>query len=244
MKRSSLKNKFVHVDRLPSTNSHSWDLIHNGNESGVVLTSDQFNGKGQRNNNWISSIHGSITFSLFAQKELPSNVLSMLPILAGLSVQQGLLDFNINALLKWPNDIMLNNKKIGGVLCESNIRGSFSKFIVIGVGLNVNDDQKSLIENNLKNATSLKAECGKEYVREKIICSVIDRLELNLSQFPKNSKSIINGWESVCSHLNMEIDFKNNLETLSGKFLGLNNDGRAKILLHKKKKKLANIQVI
>ena len=104
--------------------------------------------------------------------------------------------------------------------------------------------KKSLIENNLKNATSLKAEYEKEYVREKIICSVIDRLEFNLSQFPKNSKSIINRWESACSHLNMEISFKDNLETVSGKFLGLNNDGRAKILLHKKIKKLANIQII
>ena len=107
---------------MPSTNTHAWHLIGKGAQSGLIITNNQYKGRGQRKNKWISSIHEAITFSLFIKKELSSNLLTTLPILTGLSVQQALLNFNVKALLKWPNDIILNNKKIGGVLCESNIR--------------------------------------------------------------------------------------------------------------------------
>ena len=74
------------------------------------------------------------------------------------------------------------------MLCESNVRGDTSKYIVIGIGINVNDDKNSLIKKKLNNATSLKIEYGSDYEREIIISSIVDRLELNLNLFPNNLK--------------------------------------------------------
>ena len=115
------------MESLPSTNTYAWNLIDQGRKSGIILTSNQYDGKGQQNNNWLSSIQGGITFSLFFNRELPSNQLGVLPILAGLSIQEAMLNHAITVSLKWPNDILLNNKKIGGILCESNTRGKVSK---------------------------------------------------------------------------------------------------------------------
>ncbi len=232
------------MESLPSTNTYAWDLIDKGKESGIILTSNQYNGKGKRNNNWLSSIHGGIAFSLFLNRELPSNQLGVLPVLAGLSIQEALLNHAVTVSLKWPNDILLKNKKIGGILCESNTRGKVSKYIIIGIGMNVNDNQKSLNKNNLHNATSLKIVHNKEYGREKIISSIIDQLMLNLNSFPMNSKDIIKRWELNCSHMNEEVAFKNNSLSVSGVFKGLNSDGSAKISVNNKLKKLTKIKFL
>ncbi len=229
---------------MPSTNTHAWHLIGKGAQSGLIITNNQYKGRGQRKNNWISSIHGAITFSLFIKKELSSNLLTTLPILTGLSVQQALLNFNVKALLKWPNDIILNNKKIGGVLCESNIRGDTTKYIVIGIGINVNDDKNSLIKKKLNNATSLKIEYGSDYEREIIISSIVDRLELNLNLFPNNLKKIIHDWEAVCCHINKNINFKNHIKSGEGKFLGLDDDGSVKIIVNEKLERFSDLQII
>ena len=73
-----------------------------------------------------------------------------------------MLNHAITVSLKWPNDILLKNKKIGGILCESNTRGKVSKYIIIGIGMNVNDDRKSLNESSLHHASSLKIVYKKE----------------------------------------------------------------------------------
>ena len=231
------------MESLPSTNTYAWNLIDKGKESGIILTSNQFDGKGQRNNNWLSSMQGGITFSLFFNRKLPSNQLGVLPILAGLSIQEAMLNHAITVSLKWPNDILLKNKKIGGILCESNTRGKVSKYIIIGIGMNVNDDRKSLNESSLHHASSLKIVYKKEFEREKIIASIIDQLEVNLNSFPMNSKDIIKKWELTCSHMNKEVAFKNNSLSVSGIFKGLNSDGSAKILVNKQLKKLTSIQI-
>ena len=109
--------------------------------------------------------------------------------------------------------------------------------------MNVNDDRKSLNENNLHHASSLKIVYKKEYERENIISSIIDQLELNLNSFPMNSKDIIKKWELTCSHMNKEVAFKNNSLSVSGIFKGLNSDGSAKILVNKQLKKLTSIQI-
>ena len=96
------------MESLPSTNTYAWNLIDKGKESGIILTSNQFDGKGQRNNNWLSSIQGGITFSLFFNRKLPSNQLGVLPILAGLSIQEAMLNHAITVSLKWPNDISVS----------------------------------------------------------------------------------------------------------------------------------------
>jgi len=165
-------------------------MIKDGVNSGIILTDQQLNGKGQRGKKWISQKTKSITFTVFINREIDSSKIGYLPLLCGLSVKNALADFNVSASLKWPNDIILNRKKVGGILCESRITQGKSKNIVMGIGMNINQSNSDIKSLNISNAGSLKTECNKIFKREEIISSIINNLESLLVQFPKNSKLI------------------------------------------------------
>ena len=104
-------------------------MIKDGVKSGIILTDQQLDGKGQRGKKWISQKTKSITFTVFINREIDSSKIGYLPLLCGLSVKNALADFNVSASLKWPNDIILNRKKVGGILCESRITQKNQKIL-------------------------------------------------------------------------------------------------------------------
>lgn len=200
-------------------------MIKDGVKSGIILTDQQLDGKGQRGKKWISQKTKSITFTVFINREIDSSKIGYLPLLCGLSVKNALADFNVSASLKWPNDIILNRKKVGGILCESRITQEKSKNIVMGIGMNINQSNSDIKSLNISNAGSLKTECNKIFKREEIISSIINNLESLLVQFPKNSKLIKDSWEKSCYHLNQKIELSFNYKKIKGIFRGLGVNG-------------------
>ena len=93
-------------------------MINNGATSGIILTDEQLNGKGQRGRKWVFQKTKSIAFSIFTSHKIDSNKIGYLPSLCALSVKNALNHFNISASLNRPNDIFLNGNKIVGILCE------------------------------------------------------------------------------------------------------------------------------
>ena len=83
-------------------------------------------------------------------------------------------ELNINGGLKWPNDIILNKKKIGGVLCETKIQNEIIEWIVIGIGINVNESEDDLDSNIVNNASSLFIELGQNTQRERVVANILD----------------------------------------------------------------------
>ena len=132
---------------------------------------------------------------------------------------------NVSSQLKWPNDIIVNGKKIGGILCESTIRKKSSRNIVIGIGMNINQDENDVQNLNIPNAGSLKTEYNKTFVREEVISSVINNLEILLQSFPKNINKITHNWVKACAHLNQDIELSYNSKKIKGIFKGLGDNG-------------------
>ena len=168
-----------------------------------------------------------IVVILLIRDKIPAKLSGWLPILAGLSINKALSNFDIDISLKWPNDITLDGRKIGGVLCESKIKGEFVYKAVIGIGLNINESKEELDPCLESIATSLHIHSEKFFQRERILAQILNEIEPIIEKFPENINSIQTDWSLNCSHLDKKIEFNRGSKMISGIFKGLGEDGSA-----------------
>lgn len=219
-----------YYSKLDSTNTKAWELIAKNSENGtVVITDDQLKGRGRQSNKWNSIPGKSLTFSIIMYpKALPSQI-NLYSLIVGLAITDCLIENNIQAQLKWPNDILINEKKVGGILCESKISGGVIKSLVIGIGLNVNENITELPETLRDNATSLMIESGKQFQLEILLANILNHLEHRIQN--KEAAAQLIDWEKRCAHLNQKVTFRSGNEIVNGVFKGLTLKGEAKILI-------------
>lgn len=197
----------------------------------VVSTESQTEGKGQRGSGWVSETGKNLTFSvLYSQKADGITSLFTLNIMVALSVVEALkLVSNLNFVIKWPNDILAENKKIGGILIENTFKNSNEVQSIIGIGLNVNQSQFE----NLPQASSLFLQENKAFDREILLISIVNQLEYNLKQLPILGETHF--WDAY-----HQILFKKNIvsafESVAGnRFVGkiqeVTRDGKLAVLM-------------
>ena len=127
--------------------------------------------------------------------------------------------------VKWPNDIILNNRKVGGILIETK-KNVDNFYIVIGMGINVNENIDDMYHDIKETGTSLKIVNNTPIQREQLLASILNILEKRfLSPWENNIKD----WEKKCVHFNKNISFKYNNNIIEGIFKGLNKKGGAKL---------------
>jgi BirA family transcriptional regulator, biotin operon repressor / biotin---[acetyl-CoA-carboxylase] ligase len=216
--------------QLDSTNTKAWELIPKIIENGtVVITDNQTGGRGRQANKWISIQERSLTFSIIMYPNALPNQINLYSLIAGLAITDCLIEYDIHAQLKWPNDILINGKKVGGILCESKISGGVIKSMVIGIGLNVNETIAELPKEVHYNATSLMIESGKQYQAEILLANILNQLEHRIQD--KNNIQLTN-WEERCAHLNQRVTFRSGNENIKGVFKGLSSIGQAVITIN------------
>ena len=214
--------------RLESTNSEAWKIIIEGAQSGaLIVTDNQFSGKGRADRKWFAAADKSLTFSLILLHDLNANLSGWLPILSGLAVQKALLNFNTDVKLKWPNDLILNGKKVGGILCESKVKGNKLNQAVIGIGLNVNETMDDFDQSLQTSATSMHIQSNIFFQRERVLAEILNTLEPLIDGLPENIKTIQSHWEAACGHLNETVHFHNGDEMINGIFKSLGETGSA-----------------
>jgi BirA family biotin operon repressor/biotin-[acetyl-CoA-carboxylase] ligase len=233
--QANLKTRFLgrqieYYGRLESTNSEAWEIIDEGVQSGALLITDnQYNGRGRFDQKWYASPDKSLTFSILLFSDLEPVISGWIPILSGVAIQKALAKFDTSVKLKWPNDLLLNGKKIGGILCESKVKENLLNQIVIGIGLNVNETKEDFNPAIQSMANSLHIVSGKFYQRERVLAEIVNELEPWISGLPKNTDQIQFEWEAACGHLKEEIQFHNGNEIVSGIFKSLGKSGSAVI---------------
>jgi len=228
LKTRTLGQQIEYYTRLESTNSEAWEIIDEGAQSGaLVVTDNQFQGKGRINRTWLSAPDKSLTFSLLLFLDLDAHLYGWLPILAGLSVHQALKQFDTNVKLKWPNDLILLGKKVGGILCESKVKQQRLHEVVIGVGLNVNETIDDMDESLQSRATSMHIQSEKFYQRERILAEILNCMEPLIDGLPNNINIIQSQWEDACSHLNQTVQFYHGEKIVEGLFTSLGESGSA-----------------
>ena len=186
MKLDKLNTKFIgknieHFKVIDSTQSEIWRRIKNNNiKNGTIIMADiQTLGKGTHGRKWYTDEENNIAFSLFIEANCTIDKLEgMTTEIAEILVNIIENLYCIHLQIKHPNDIMCNEKKIGGILTETKLNGEKVKYIVIGIGINTNQEK---FDNEIsKIATSIKKEFGIEVDCEKIISEFCNQFEKNI----------------------------------------------------------------
>ncbi len=172
--------KIIKLHAIDSTNTYLKQLAKNSQleEETVVVAAHQFSGRGQMGNGWISKEGESLTFSIFKRfGALSVERQFMVSMGVSMAVYEALSTLNVPRIsIKWPNDIMSANKKIGGILIENVLEGSNLKYSVIGIGLNVNEASFQ----NLPQASSLKLETGITFILEEVLALLLKSISKHL----------------------------------------------------------------
>ncbi len=165
-------------DTISSTNDYLLKKEKSKNKDiKICIAEEQTKGRGRRGKSWISPKFKNIYFSLSSY--LKKEDLSGLSIVIALSVSKVLTEINVASLIKWPNDLLVGNKKICGILIETAKVGELTK-VVIGIGINVNMEYSELIDQEW---TSIKLEKKQTVDRNPIVTAMINRLCSTLNKF-------------------------------------------------------------
>jgi len=169
----------VEVPALDSTNSFALQLLTTQAPDGtVVFTPHQFAGRGQQNNTWVSTPHQNLTFSLILYPAFLSiERIFALNKLASLAILRALAQYvPADALaIKWPNDILVNRRKIAGILIENQLEGQGIRASVVGIGININQTQFPPAFR--ERTTSLFVETGQQIEPRDIMESICQQFE-------------------------------------------------------------------
>ena len=168
----------IFYEKIDSTQDEIWRLIENKKiKNGQVISANiQTNGKGTHGRIWHTDEPNNIAFSLYVEINKNISILEGITYEIAKNITDIFLEkYNINLQIKKPNDIMCNNKKIGGILTESKITKDTVKYLVIGVGINTN---KKYFTDDIKNiATSIKSEYGVIINSQEFISEFCNRFE-------------------------------------------------------------------
>lgn len=173
---SWLGHSFYFFDELSSTNSYAKKMKDHGVQHGAVILADhQSGGRGQYERKWKVEPGQNLTFSLVFEPQ-KADRFTLLTLACALAVSEIVNSCaEVETRLKWPNDILCNNKKLCGILTETQFSGNKLERVVVGIGLNVNQSE---FEGELKNkATSLSCEYRKEFIREKVLAEILQKIE-------------------------------------------------------------------
>ncbi|MEI6848262.1 MAG: biotin--[acetyl-CoA-carboxylase] ligase [Chlorobiaceae bacterium] len=170
---------FFYFPITNSTNLQAKMLADKGAIEGTVVVADaQTGGRGRMGRAWVSPSGSNLYFSLILRPEVPSIRVPQLTLLVAVAIHQALtvIAYPLLPMIKWPNDIFANGKKLCGVLCEMYSEPDLTHFVVVGIGINVNH---SLLPTELHaSATSLYLETGRLFSRPELLATVLNHFEL------------------------------------------------------------------
>jgi BirA family biotin operon repressor/biotin-[acetyl-CoA-carboxylase] ligase len=216
--------KVYYFDTLSSTMDIAMKLGMEGAQEGTVVVAEaQTKGKGRLGRSWLSPKYKGIYFSLILRPQVLPQECPLLTLLAAVSVVEGVRRKTaIDLQIKWPNDLLVHGKKVAGILTELKAETDGISFIVIGVGINVNNDGKSLIPS----ASSLK-ECRKEEVsRVELLQEILRAIEENYTLFKEQgSAQIIEKWRNDNVTLGKRVKVIGRDELLEGDAVDIDADG-------------------
>lgn len=171
--------KIREYDVLDSTNLEARRLVEAGQAAlhkTVLLAHEQTAGRGRRGRQWSSPAGENLYVSLILEPKLPVEAVSALTLVTGLAVAESIRELTgADALIKWPNDIVIAGKKVCGILAEMVLDGTNLKAVIVGVGINVG--QREFPAELADTATGLEQACGKKVSSQELLKAILERFE-------------------------------------------------------------------
>lgn len=223
--------RLLKLDTISSTNDFLKEMAASQplENFTVVTARNQTKGKGQMGSKWDSESGKNLIMSVFIDNlAISANDIFRINIAFAVSVISALEPFAIPELsIKWPNDIMSGNKKIGGILIENVFRGSGEIVTIAGLGLNVNQHDFSA----LPKASSLSVVCGKEFDVDLVLRAIIEKAEENFLKWHESTELLSAAYHSALFKMGKPMPFEAHGNKFMGIIQGVDDSGKLQLLL-------------
>src|SRR5882672_3024651 len=230
--KGSLFGKHIHhYLKIDSTNRVALELGYaNEPEGTVVLAEEQTAGRGRAGRAWHSERGAGIYVTLLLRPKISPVQAPLLTMMAGLSARAAVqAQTGLTIDLKWPNDLMLGEKKLGGILTEMHAEPSQVRFVIVGIGINANQEKFPLELSPI--ATSLRALAGRSVSRMELLVRLLREFETDYNRFLREgAASVTQRFESVSSYARgKRVSVSSGTETYSGVTAGLSPEGLLRV---------------
>jgi BirA family transcriptional regulator, biotin operon repressor / biotin---[acetyl-CoA-carboxylase] ligase len=220
-----LGNEVIFYTETTSTNDIALDLASKGAGEGTLVVADiQTMGKGRRDRKWLAPAGTSILASLILRPSIELSQINKIVVITAISIVYAIRDMtNLPALVKWPNDIMINNKKTAGILAEAKTEKNSISYVVVGFGINVNVPKAIFPEEIADIATSLSIESGYEISRIHLLQKILRQIE---SRYLKlNDNSFFDEWRSLSATIGRQVQIEYTDSIKTGFALDIDENG-------------------
>lgn len=212
---------------LPSTQDEARSLAMQGAPEGtVVIAESQTAGRGRLGRSW-SAPPGGIYLSIILRPVMTPPEALRLPLITGVAVSQAIEKVTrLTARLKWPNDVLINGRKVAGILTEMNAEMDRLNFIIVGIGMNVNTPPESLPAELRDTAAVLSAELGRPISRVKLVQTLLTEFEILYDEFRKEGfEPIRKRWKAFSETLGTMVTVTFADQQVQGRAFDIDQDG-------------------
>ncbi|TMI13728.1 biotin--[acetyl-CoA-carboxylase] ligase [Candidatus Bathyarchaeota archaeon] len=213
--------KIIRYKRISSTNNKAKTLAEKrAAEWTVVVAEVQTHGRGRSGRSWKSP-KGGLWFSVVIRPRTPINRIQLLQFWVANALRKGIEEvYDVQSELKWPNDIVVDWKKLAGLLIETKISGPALLYAIVGIGLNVNLTAEQLPTG----ATSIFLARKKRFSLEKTCSSILTVLERHYETL-RDESAVVGEWWMHCAHRMKPVIIETGNDKIRGKCVGVNPDG-------------------
>ncbi len=207
---------------LDSTNNTAEKLAREGAEQGIVVIAEgQSKGRGRLGRSWVSPKEKGIYLSVILKPKIPPSATPKVTLIASVATAMAIRKISsLPALIKWPNDVFIKNKKISGILTEIAARPDAIKFLILGIGINVNTPKEFLPAE----ATSISEELGQSINRIALARELLRELEKYYLLFNhKGFQCIIKEWKNLSATLGSRVRVADSENVYEGQAVGIDN---------------------
>jgi BirA family biotin operon repressor/biotin-[acetyl-CoA-carboxylase] ligase len=232
LKTEQVAKEIRHFEVIDSTQDLAIRMAEgNAPEGSIVIGERQKRGRARVGRKWIAP-KGGIWMSIILRPKIPTAESTILPLAIALAVCNAIRDVcKVNAKLKWPNDVIINGKKVAGILAEMSCEADRVNYVVVGIGVNANISVRK-IESSIKGtpgyygATSLMKEKGKEVGRIALVRKILTELErVYLKLEKEGADMIIQSWKDLSATLGSNVTVLQNEMCFEGKAVDIDYDG-------------------
>ncbi|MEM3579049.1 MAG: biotin--[acetyl-CoA-carboxylase] ligase [Candidatus Bathyarchaeia archaeon] len=227
--KTKLFGKYIFFSReVGSTNDWARELAELGAPEGTIAIAEtQTAGRGRLGRKWISP-KGGLWFSIILKPELKPQETIKLVFLAGLAVAETIRElYGLKTETKWPNDVLVDGRKVCGILSEMKTLGENVDYAIIGIGVNANlDFEKDFPEELRETATTIQKALGKKIALEELFKALLEKMDSLYQIFLKEGFTpILKGWKGFASFLGSQVEVSCDGEKFVGTASDINDDG-------------------
>jgi len=224
LKTDIIAKKIYSYKETASTNDTAYDLAASGEKEGsVVIAESQSAGRGRMGRKWFSPKSKGAYFSVILRPDILPKKVPGITLFSALSVAKTIREtMNLDAFIKWPNDVLIDGQKICGVLTEMNAETDKINFVIIGVGININTKKEDLP----KGATSIMEELGRELSRIETVRGIFKNLDKYYKLFKNGDMGeIIKEYKEFSNFLGTRVQVSYHDTKIEGYAIDVDSDG-------------------